>query len=137
MTTSHRHNALKAYGAVGAHSQTVEADGYKLVQLMYANVLERIAAIKGHLQRGEVVRKCEQVDKINQIIAELVDSLDLAKGGVVAENLKRVYEYCLVRLLKAHVENDEVGFEEIAAQFRKLKSAWDQIDPAARVAVGQ
>ena len=137
MMTSHRQNALKAYGAVGAHSQTVEADGYKLVALMYANVLERIAAIKGHLQRDEIIRKCEQVDKVNQIIAELVDSLDLAKGGEVAQNLKRVYEYCVVRLLKAHAENDVAGFEDVAAQFRKLKAAWDQIDPAARVAVGQ
>jgi len=137
MMTSHRQNALKAYGAVGAHSKTVEADGYRLVQLMYTNVLERIAAIKGHLQRGEVLRKCEQVDKVTQVLTELVDSLDLERGGSVAANLKRVYDYCLVKLVHAHAENDEAGFEEIAAHIRKLKAAWDQIEPAARMAGGQ
>lgn len=137
MLTSHRQNAMKAYGSVGAHSQIAEADGYRLVQLMYGNVLERLAAIKGHLQRGEIAKKCEQVDKVAQLLNELVDSLDLAKGGSVAANLKRVYEYCLVRLVRAHAENDAAGFEEIAGHIRKLKSAWDAIGPAAKVAVGQ
>ncbi len=137
MMSSHRSHALKTYGAVGAASQTVGADGYRLVQLMYANALERIAAIKGHLQRHEIARKCEQVEKLTQVITELVDALDLERGGSVAQNLKRVYEYCLVRLVRAHAENDEAGFEEIATHFRKLKAAWDTIDPATRPAVGQ
>ena len=135
--SANRQNALKAYGAVGAHSQIAGADGHRLVQLMYANLLERLAAIKGHLQRNEIARKCEQVDKVTQIITELVDSLDLERGGEVAANLQRVYEYCLVRLVKAHADNDEAGFEEIAAHIRKLKGAWDAIGPVARAAGGQ
>lgn len=132
-----RHNALKAYGAVGAHSQIVEADGYRLVQLMYANLLERLAAIRGHVQRGEIAAKCQQVDKVTQILNELIESLDLERGGSVAKNLKAVYDMCLVRLVHAHAANDEAGFEEIASHIRQLKGAWDAIAPAARMAVGQ
>lgn len=130
-------NALKAYGAVGAHSSLAEADGYRLVQLMYANLLERLAAIRGHVQRGEVAAKCAQVDKVTQIFNELIDSLDLARGGSVASSLKNVYEACLLRLVQAHATNDLAIFEEIATHVRKLKGAWDGIAPEARVAVTQ
>jgi flagellar secretion chaperone FliS len=129
--------ALKAYGAVGAHSQVVNADPLKLVQLLYANMIERLAAIRGNVERGEVVQKCEHVDKISQILGELNGSLDLEKGGDVAKNLRGLYEYMMLRLVHAHANNDLAAFEEIATHLRKLKTGWDTIATTPRVAVGQ
>lgn len=129
--------ALKAYGAVGAHSQVANADPLKLVQLLYGSVIERLAATKGHIERGEVAKKCEHVDKVSQILGELAGSLDMEKGGDVAKNLKGLYEYLLVRLVHAHAHNDLAAFEEIASHMRKLKTGWDTIATMPRTAVGQ
>lgn len=129
--------ALKAYGAVGAHSQVANADPLKLVQLLYANAIERLAAIRGHIERGETVRKCVQVDKVSQIIGELAGSLDMEKGGDIARNLKGLYEYMTLRLVHAHANDDVAAFDEIASLLRKLKTGWDAISSEGRVAVGQ
>ncbi len=134
---SGRQNALRAYGAVGAHSQTVNADPHRLTLLLLNNVLERIAAIKGHLQRGEIAEKCVQVDKLSLVITELADTLNMEKGGEVAQMLKRTYEVSLMQLTQAHAGNAPEGFEQIAVTFRELKGAWEAIAPQQAMAVGQ
>jgi flagellar protein FliS len=119
--------ALKSYRTVGAHAQVATADPYKLVQLLLANAIERLAAARGHMERREVARKGEQISKVIAVLNALDGSLNMAQGGEIAENLRRLYEYMSLRLVKANLEDDLVGLDEVAALIRNIKDGWDGI----------
>jgi flagellar protein FliS len=125
-------SALKKYQTVGAHASVAAADPYRLVQLMLDNVLQRIAAARGSLERNEVARKGEQVSKAIAVIGALNGSLNLEAGGEVAANLRTLYDYCCVRLTQANARNDVAGFEEVTRIMRTIKDGWDGIGEEAR-----
>jgi len=126
--------ALKSYQTVGAHTQVAAADPYRLVQLMLANVVERLAAAHGHMQRGEIARKGEQISKAMAVVSALDSSLNFELGGEIAANLHSLYEYMLFRLATANADNDLAGVDEVAALARNIKEGWDGIASEARAA---
>lgn len=128
--------ALKNYQAVRAHASVAAADPYRLVQLMLENVLQRIAAARGHLERNEVARKGEQISKAIAVIGALNASLNLEAGGEIAANLRDLYDYSSVRLVKANAANEAAGFDEVMALIRNIKEGWDGIGAEARPAAG-
>jgi flagellar protein FliS len=119
--------ALKSYQTVGAHAQVAAADPYKLVQLLLANAMERLAAARGHVERGEVARKGEQLSKALAVLSALDGSLNMEQGGEIAENLRRLYEYMSLRLVRANLDNDAAGIDEVMALLRNIKDGWDAI----------
>ena len=119
--------AVSAYRNVGAHAQVAAADPHRLIQLMLGSALERVTAARGHLERGEVARKGEQISKAVTIVGSLSDSLDLAKGGDVASNLQGLYDYMTRRLTEANLRNDAALLDEVAGLLREIKAGWDAI----------
>jgi flagellar protein FliS len=119
--------ALKNYQSVRAHASVAAADPFRLVQLMLDNILQRIAAARGHLERNETARKGEQISKAIAVIGALKDSLNLEAGGEIAKNLDALYEYSTVRLVKANAKNDAAGFDEVVRLIRTIKEGWDGI----------
>jgi len=128
-------HALRKYQAVGAVAAVAAADPYRLVQLMLENILQRIAAARGHMARGEPARKGEQVSKAIAVIGALNSSLNLEVGGEVAANLRTLYDFCCLRLALANARNDEAIFEEVAMIIRRIKEGWDGIGEQARPGV--
>ncbi len=125
-------HALKKYQSMGAVAAVSAADPYRLVQLMLENVLQRIAAARGHLARGEAARKGEQTSKAIAVIGALNASLNVEAGGEVAANLRLLYDYSCVRLALANSRNDDAIFEEVATIVRRIKEGWDGIGEQAR-----
>jgi len=128
--------ALKNYQSVRAHASVAAADPFRLVQLMLDNILQRIAAARGHMERNEVARKGEQISKAIAVIGALRDSLNLEAGGEIAKNLDALYEYSTVRLVKANAKNDPAGFDEVMRLIRTIKEGWDGIGAARPDAAG-
>jgi flagellar protein FliS len=124
--------ALKSYQTVGAHSAVAAADPHKLVQLMLANVLQRLAVARGHLERGELAGKGEQLSKAITVINALDSSLNFEQGGEIAANLHALYEYSVLRLARANADNDPGGIDEVVGIVRTIKEGWDGIADTAR-----
>ena len=125
--------ALRSYQQVGAAGQVAAAeDPYRLVQLMLGGAIERLAAARGHLGRGEIAGKGEQVSRAAAIIDSLNASLDMEKGGELARNLHDLYNWCTLRLVEANLKNDDAGFDEVAKVLREIKAGWDAIPESAR-----
>jgi len=121
------HHAVKRYQSVGAVAAVTAADPYRLVQLMLENILQRIAAARGHMARGEVARKGEQVSKAIGVIGALNASLNLEAGGDISANLRALYDYSCNRLALANARSDDAIFEEISTIIRRIKEGWDGI----------
>jgi flagellar protein FliS len=95
-------------------------------------VLSRVAEASGHIERGEVQAKGEKIGKALAIIETLALGLDKDRGGDLAENLERLYDYVSRTLLKAQLESNVGLLKEVSALLREIKLGWDGIAPVAR-----
>jgi flagellar protein FliS len=125
-------SGLQSYKSVGAHGSLAEASPYQVVQVMLDAVLSRIAEAAGHIERGEVAAKGEKIGKALAIIEALVLGLDKERGGELAQNLERLYDYAARTLLKANLENSADLLKEVTSLLREIKLGWDGIAPAAK-----
>jgi len=123
----------KAYQTTGAHGQVAAADPQRLIALLLAGAIDRIAEARGHLARSDVARKGEALGRAVAIIGELNGSLDLARGGEIAANLRSLYDYAGRRLTEANLRNDASVLDEVAGLLREVKAGWDAISAPATV----
>jgi flagellar protein FliS len=120
----------QSYRAVGTYGNLAEASPHQVVQVMLDAVLGRIAEASGHLDRGETAAKGEKIGKALAIIEALMLGLDKERGGDLALNLERLYDYASRTLLKAHLENRGDLLKEVTSLLREIKVGWDGIAPA-------
>lgn len=125
-------NAIRQYAQVGVQTSLESADPHRIVQLLMEGALNRIALVKGHMQRGELAQKGEPLARAVAILAELRRSLNHEAGGEIARNLDALYEYMERRLLEANSKNDPAALDEVSGLLREIKSGWDAIPPEAR-----
>jgi len=127
-------SGLQQYRSVGVHGNLAEATPYQVVQVMLDAVLSRIAEAAGHLERGEIAPKGEKIGKALGIIEALVLGLDKQRGGELASNLERLYDYASRTLLKANLENRVDLLKEVSSLLREIKIGWDGIAAAGAAA---
>jgi flagellar protein FliS len=72
------------------------------------------------------------MSKATRLIGQLNATLDMERGGQVAERLRALYEYMLPRLPLANAANDTRIVAEIASLVREIKIGWDGIVTDAR-----
>jgi flagellar protein FliS len=125
-------SGLDSYRNVKAYGNLAEASPYQVVQLMLDALLSRIAEATGHLERGETAAKGEKIGKALGIIEGLLLGLDKERGGDIAMNLERLYDYASRTLLKANLENRVDLLKEVSSLLREIKLGWDGIAAEAR-----
>jgi flagellar protein FliS len=115
---------------MNAYGNLAEASPHQVVQVMLDATLSRIAEASGHIERGEVAAKGEKIGKALAIIEALTLGLDKERGGDLAQNLERLYDYASRTLLKAQLENRADLLKEVTSLLREIKLGWDGIVPA-------
>jgi flagellar protein FliS len=123
---------LTTYRNVSAYSGLADATPYQVIQVMLDTVLSRLSEACGHIERGETQAKGEKIGKALGIIEALVLGLDKERGGDLAENLERLYDYASRTLLKANLENRIDLLKEVGSLLREIKLGWDGIAAAGK-----
>ena len=123
---------LGAYQKVAAHGGVAAADPHGLVLMLLDGALQRLAAARGCIERGNLTEKSQLLHRVVQIIGELRGSLDMSAGGQIANNLSELYDYMSRRLLKASIENNVPVLDEVCNLLREIRGAWSSIPPEAR-----
>ena len=119
--------AMRQYQSVNTQAKAVDASPHRLIQMLMEGGLSRLAQARGAMDRGQVAMKGELIGKAIAIVGGLREGLDLEKGGEVAANLDRLYEYMVTRLFEANLHNTVAPLEEVAVLLRNVKSGWDAI----------
>lgn len=120
-------NVLKGYRAAGLQELIENASPHALIRMMMEGALDRIASAKGCMERGAIPEKGTQIGLVISIIDGLRVSLDKQAGGELAENLDRLYDYMMRRLLEANLRNEPAYLDEVADLLREVKDAWNAI----------
>jgi len=95
--------------------------------MLFEGTLDRIAAAKGHMQRGEMAEKRERIGRVIDILCHLRGTLDMEAGGEIAHNLNDLYNFMESSLLKANAHNEPEQLDQVAELIRQVKSGWDEI----------
>jgi flagellar protein FliS len=115
------------YNQVAVHTGVGTASPHKLIQMLLDAGLEKIAAAKGFVQRGDIENRGKQIGHAISIIEGLRVSLDEEKGGEMATNLHDLYLYMEKRLFEANLANDSDILNEVSGLLGQIKFAWDAI----------
>lgn len=125
-------NALDQYSKNAVRTGVESASPHRLIQMLMEGALDKIAAAKGHMERGEIQFKGAQIGGAISILEGLKSSLDKDKGGEIAQNLEDLYIYMERRLIESNRANDTSLLDEVSDLLKQIKEAWDAIaDQAA------
>jgi len=124
---------IAAYRSISAHG-VADADPHTLVLTLFDAAIERMNGARACIERGELMRKASLLHSAVILIAELRGSLDLQKGGALAQNLSDLYEYMTRRLIAANLGNDVSAVTEVVSLLGEIRGAWAAIGPQVKQA---
>lgn len=119
--------AMQAYQKIGAQVEVEGASPHRLIQLLMEHALTKIGVARGHMQRGNVQAKGENIGDAIDVIEGLQASLNHSADARMSENFDALYAYMMRRLVQANLRDDESILDEVTGLLREIKEAWDAI----------
>ena len=104
-------------------------DQRKLIVMLYDGAIKFLTMAGNKQREGDFYNAHENLIKGRSIIAELLASLNLEKGGEIATNLQRVYAYMFDQLIEANVEKKPEKIESVVSLLKELREAWVELQP--------
>ncbi len=99
-----------------------------LIIMLYDGLAVNLARAERSLALATAAESARYLKKAQDIICELMSSLDFEKGGEIARNLFRVYEYMNYRLIQANLRRDPSVVAEVRGLVLQLKEAWEEAE---------
>ena len=114
-------------------------DQGQLLLMLYDGALKFLAQAREKMLERDMAGKGMLISKVIDIVNELASSLNMEKGGTLAENLNNLYFLCTTRLLQANAKLDVQQLDSVAGILAGLRSAYAQIvnTPEAQAAAAQ
>lgn len=126
-------NALKQYQRVDLNATVATASPHKLISMLLDGALGALAKAKGAIERSNVEERTAHLNKASEIVLGLRDSLDLDKGGEIAENLDALYEYMMRSIMQANRDNDSDKVQEVMDLMLEIKQGWSEMPAEIQV----
>jgi flagellar secretion chaperone FliS len=108
-----------------AEQTVMTASPERLVGMLFAGAAARLDRAQAAARAGNRAAAIEALSKAGAIVSELRATLDMERGGVVADDLFRLYGFVLDRLRKASSGRDPEAIGEASLVLAKLKEGWD------------
>ena len=129
MNAAARKNAVTQYRKVDVRANVESASPHRLIEMLMDGALEKIHFARGCMERREIGPKCEAIDWSLAILDGLQASLDMQRGGEIANNLSGLYQYMMTRLVEANAHNDPVRLDEVTRLLGEIRQGWQGIRP--------
>ena len=96
----------------------------ELVLKLYDGAIRFLMLAVDNIKKEDIPAKAKLVDKAVNIISYLHGCLDMEKGGEIAKNLDRLYEFLLVSIVDANIKSDANKIEESVGVLRQIREGW-------------
>ncbi|WP_291008655.1 flagellar export chaperone FliS [Hydrogenophaga sp.] len=128
MFTSVNHRAAAAYKRVAADTGVQTANPHQLVSMLFDALIQSLNQARGAMGAGHIEAKGGAIGKSVRILEEgLKAGLNMSQGGELAQNLRGVYDYCIVRLTQANLRNDAEALAEVISLIEPVADSWKGI----------
>ena len=128
MCTSVNSRAAAAYKRVAADTGVQGADPHQLVSLLFDALLQSLQRARGALETGDLAAKGMAIGKAVRLLEEgLKAGLNMEQGGELAQNLRGMYDYSILRLTHANLRNDAAALAEVSSLIEPVADSWQRI----------
>jgi flagellar protein FliS len=108
-------------------TRVLTADPRNLVILCYEGAIDSLKIGKQRIAEKDYEGRGKALGRAQDIISELLCSLNFEKGGSIAKGLDSLYNYMLRRIIHADLKDDIRAVDEIIGMLTELKAAWEEI----------
>lgn len=103
------------------------ASPHRLTLMLYNGAIQFAGKAREAMLANNISDTNLYLQKSQDIIYELLSSLNVKEGGELAANLKNLYFYMIDRLIESNIQKKSSGIDEVVSMLEELKSAWEQI----------
>jgi flagellar secretion chaperone FliS len=107
--------------------QVTTVDRGRLLLMMYEGAIKFLRQANVGLETKDIPKFCRYLSKSQAIIAELMNTLDYEKGGQIAKDLYRLYDFMMFYLTEANLYRDPVRIEKVIELINTIYSAYKEI----------
>ncbi|MGL5005883.1 MAG: flagellar export chaperone FliS [Plesiomonas sp.] len=123
-------NGLNAYQQAKTHAQAAAASPHRLILMLLDGLLDNLTRARGFMERGQIEQKGQMITKCLDIFQGLSAILDMEKGGDVAIELHRLYDYCGRSLFEANIQNNTAMVDEVSSLISEIREGWMALHPS-------
>lgn len=99
----------------------------RLVVLVFDCALSNLLRARRAVQAGKIEERVEAVGKAREAILELLVTLNLEQGGVLARNLQSLYSFILAELVDVARRPDGARLESVITMVSELRTAFETV----------
>lgn len=104
----------------------------KLILMAYDGAIRFTRTAAEKMRDGKLDEQSANITKAQNIILELISSLDMKIDPQLADNLYSLYTYVFDRLTHANVRDDIAALDESIQILGEMRSAWAEAEFALR-----
>lgn len=119
---------LQQYRHQQAEFDVEGASPVQLVVMLYNKTVTLLRQSVLHIDRGNMKAKGEALNRVVEILCELQAVLNHEEGGIVAQNLDRMYEFMIRSVTLANLNNDPQSLEGVLNMLDELRKGWQELE---------
>lgn len=104
------------------HDYVSTASPADLIIMLYEGCIKQIKLAKIHLESGSVEKTSEALKNAQDIITELMESLDMSFE--ISKELMRLYDFILFELMQMNIRKDMEKSADVLEILATLRDAW-------------
>lgn len=108
-------------------NEVLTTDAVGLVVLLYEMLLKDLQQAVAALTTGDIERRSAAVRHSLLVLQQLQGTLDMEKGGTIATNLERFYNFTRAKLLEGQIKGSSEIFEQQIVFVASIRDAWKQV----------
>lgn len=112
----------------------LSASPAQLLTMTYDNLLVNLRRARMAVESGNTELRCEHVARCQDVISELLVTLDHEHGGEIAGNLSALYTFFLRELVQVDSASGVARLDRMTALIQELRDGFSQ---AATMAAGR
>ena len=116
---------MNAYNVYRQTQAQTAAPG-ELVVMLYRGAARFVASGIEGIENNDIQAAHNNLIRAQAVITELLETLDVERGGELARNLARIYIYLRSRLIEANLRKDAEPAREVGRLLRELLPAWEE-----------
>ena len=117
----------QARAAAYQQSQILTASPAQLVVMLYDGARRFLFQAAAAMRDGDRPLTEQRLRRAEDILSELLATLDHQRGGEVAPRLEAIYVFCKAELIRARTGQDPDRIDFVREQLSELREAWAQI----------
>lgn len=108
------------------------ASPLQLVIMLYDGCLRFMTNAEQAMDRQDIFHQNENCQRAQNIITELISTLDMDRGGEIATNLFQLYNYAFDQLVLANINDDKQALRQAMKVFEELRQSWAALEQQSR-----